>query len=61
MTQPTPLDVLRWNQRYYRTWHISEAETSLLRAWRLWRARGGGSGSPQGSMGRTAADEGEAT
>jgi hypothetical protein len=38
MTQPTPLDMLRWNQRYYRTWHIMEAETSLLRAWRLWRA-----------------------
>jgi hypothetical protein len=56
MTQPTPLDMLRWNQRYYRTWHLMEAETSLLRAWRLWRARAGGC-----PLGRTAGDEGGTT
>jgi hypothetical protein len=48
MTQPTPLDMLRWNQRYYRTWHIMEAETSLLRAWRLWRARAGDAAGDEG-------------
>jgi hypothetical protein len=48
MKQPTPLDTLRWNQRYYRTWHIMEAETSLLRAWRLWRAQGGDAAGDEG-------------
>jgi hypothetical protein len=51
MKQPSPLDTLRWNQRYYRTWHLMEAETSLLRAWRLWRAWTKGAGGTDGRHG----------